>query len=431
MSEGGLFGQLASAITGISGPQLAKILKAGPGTGAMDAAREVAREQQQVQTDVNDIIARVAGKIESGWQGSAAEGANSVTKPLIQGSAEASDSLGITHSLHENQGASFSQTVNSMHDLPDNPPETGVWDSMTPWDTDTEKAVSEHNAKAQENVERYQRYSDFSDDTGFQAPTQFPRYAGFGGDISMAPSASSEPVGDTSTALPETNSPGTTTTAGFSSTPTAGTPGGVPPATGNPGVSPVGGTPGVSGGPGPAGPGAPGSVTGVGPTQGASPAAAGYNSPATSAGGGRVPGMGMAPLMGGGAAGAGGDTTRSGRGFGARGGVAGGPGGSAAGRLTGGPGASGGTPGAGAKTGAGPGGAAAAESAAKTGAAGSSTGRGGMAGGPMAGGQRGKGSQDEDHERKTWLVEPDKEGTFGTDEMTAPPVIGENPNPPR
>jgi hypothetical protein len=37
-------------------------------------------------------------------------------------------------------------------------------------------------------------------------------------------------------------------------------------------------------------------------------------------------------------------------------------------------------------------------------------------------GQRGQG--DAEHKRPSWLVETD-EGIFGTDEMTAPPVIGE------
>ena len=38
------------------------------------------------------------------------------------------------------------------------------------------------------------------------------------------------------------------------------------------------------------------------------------------------------------------------------------------------------------------------------------------------GGQRGQ--EDAEHKRPSWLVEQD-EGIFGTDEMTAPPVIGE------
>jgi hypothetical protein len=53
-------------------------------------------------------------------------------------------------------------------------------------------------------------------------------------------------------------------------------------------------------------------------------------------------------------------------------------------------------------------------------------GRGG-AGGPMGGtgGGRGEGDEDGEHQRPSYLVEADPDSLFGTDEMTAPPVIGE------
>jgi hypothetical protein len=56
-------------------------------------------------------------------------------------------------------------------------------------------------------------------------------------------------------------------------------------------------------------------------------------------------------------------------------------------------------------------------------------GRGGMGGmggmGHGAGGKKGEGDEDGEHERPSFLVEPDPHETFGTDEVTAPPVIGE------
>ncbi|TCP46788.1 hypothetical protein EV191_11364 [Tamaricihabitans halophyticus] len=421
----------------VSASALYQMMHSGPGVESLVAAGDSATRQSEAQARINRLAKEAADLIRAGWQGDAADNAQQAAHPLELGAMESSEALMKAQKAHQTQGESFLASRDRMEPVPDSPPETGVWDSMTPWDTDTEKAVSEYNEKSRRNGEIYQAYDTDSGSNVRSMPQQYPKFPEFNGEIAVRDNKSG-PQGQTVAPPPETTSPGTTTTAGFSSSPSGGTPGGSPPVTSGPGALPTGGAPNVTGGSGPSGPpvtsgpgpGAPGSVTGVGPTQGANPAAAGYN-PSTSPGGGRVPGMGMAPLMGGAAAGMGGDTARGGRAFGARGGVAGSPGSSAAGRLTGGGGpGTGGTPGAGPKTGAGPGGMAAAESAAKTGAAGSS-GRGGMAGGPMAGGQRGRGSEDEEHERKTWLIEPDKEGTFGTDEMTAPPVIGEDPNAPR
>jgi hypothetical protein len=69
-----------------------------------------------------------------------------------------------------------------------------------------------------------------------------------------------------------------------------------------------------------------------------------------------------------------------------------------------------------------PGGALAAEGAAlRGGAAGA---RGGAGGGMMPAGRRAEDEEDGEHQRASYLVEGDPDAVFGTDEMTAPPVIG-------
>lgn len=116
----------------------------------------------------------------------------------------------------------------------------------------------------------------------------------------------------------------------------------------------------------------------------------------------------------------GGDFSRGGGGgTGGRGGFGGG--GSGAGGRSGlGPGG-----GVGGRGGAGVG-ALAAEQAAGRGGAGGVGGRGasGMGGMGGLGAGRGQGGEDQEHERPSYLVEPDPDSTFGTDEVTAPPVIG-------
>jgi hypothetical protein len=169
-----------------------------------------------------------------------------------------------------------------------------------------------------------------------------------------------------------------------------------------------------------------GSISTPGKTsaQGFQPTSGSANSATTSglgqAGLGPMGGMPMG-AMGAGFGGMGdGDEYSSKLGRGGGGGF--GPGGSAAGSGT----ASGASTGAGAQSGARAGGAGAAETAAggagARGAAGSS-GRGGMGG--MGHGGKGKGGEDEEHQRPSWLIEPDPDDVFGTTERTAPPVIGE------
>lgn len=72
----------------------------------------------------------------------------------------------------------------------------------------------------------------------------------------------------------------------------------------------------------------------------------------------------------------------------------------------------------------GPGGAlAAAEGAAMRGGPAGARG-GGVPGGMVPPGRRGEGDDDSEHQRASYLVEGDPDAVFGTDEPTAPPVIG-------
>jgi hypothetical protein len=62
------------------------------------------------------------------------------------------------------------------------------------------------------------------------------------------------------------------------------------------------------------------------------------------------------------------------------------------------------------------------------GAAGGAAGKPGAAGassGARPPGGKGEGSEDAEHQRPSYLVEADPDSIFGSDERTAPPVIGE------
>jgi hypothetical protein len=206
--------------------------------------------------------------------------------------------------------------------------------------------------------------------------------------------------------------------------PTGGLPTGGLPTGGGPGGGPGGGSTVSSSGSGGSGETNPGGYNGQHPTgPGLSGQPGGGANPAGGFPGGMPP-MGGMPMGGG----FGGDaeSSRSGRG-GAGGGRGGfGPGGGAGGGA-----GSGGGSGAGGRSGAGPGigggaGALAAEHAAGGGRGGAgAAGRGGAGmGGGMGGGARGQGGEDEEHNRASFLVEADPDLVFGTDEVTAPPVIG-------
>ncbi|MGQ0837377.1 hypothetical protein [Actinokineospora sp.] len=177
----------------------------------------------------------------------------------------------------------------------------------------------------------------------------------------------------------------------------------------------------------PGGPGAPGDGSGpagghggAGSTEPAGQTSGSGATPVTSVTGGVGIGPGGQPVAGArpeslpiGPGGVGSGTGDTGRG---------GLGGGLPGRSTGGGPGSSGPPGSGGRAGASPlGGASAGESA-----AGRGTGRPGTSGvgAGMGAGGRGSRAEDTEHQRPDYLVEADPDGLFGTDEITAPPVIG-------
>lgn len=249
-----------------------------------------------------------------------------------------------------------------------------------------------------------------------------------------------------------TTTPGTTNVGTFTPTSTNGTNGpGGPVDPGDPGgpsgpggtdvPSGPGGRPGVPGPGGPGGPNIPGVPGGPGNTgttpSGDLPGLPGLPGPGQFPGGqGPGPGGGnqfgpnpaMPPLVGGlpgpngggdfgrGGGGPGGRGFGPGGGYGSGGGYGGGPGGSGSGQ-----GGVGRGPGVG---GLGAGGGAFGEGGAVRGGGGAG-GRGGAGAMGGMGGRRGEGEEDDEHKRPSFLVEGDPDAVFGTDQMTAPPVIGE------
>jgi hypothetical protein len=139
------------------------------------------------------------------------------------------------------------------------------------------------------------------------------------------------------------------------------------------------------------------------------------NSPTNFGPGPGGPGLGGGGIPGGPAAAGGGG------GFGGAFGGGFGPGGAP--RPGGGFGPLGGGSAAGANAGMGPGGPGAGGLGAGRGGPGAAGGRGAGGMGGMGGG-KGEGGEDAEHQRPSYLVEPDPDATFGTDQMTAPPVIG-------
>ncbi len=378
----------------------------------------------QLFSELSEQLNSAINKSKQGWEGDAADSAHGYFASLATWAEGNSVNADMASQIIAAEADAASTAKNSMPEpIPfDLEKEMESWGS-NPLTTieqisKTFEKWEESRAAHEQAAEVMHRYDAELQEAGNKQPVfaEPPSFGGGSAESSVKPSGVIQ-VPDTSATGGGTKASGYAGVPGGSVSPSTGgggygggglgapsptpPPGGgpstgagvVPPVTRPSGLNPGGGmTRPPAGGRGSQrsgfGPGGMGAVPAAGLAGGFGPGGGGGGG---SYGGGRVPGAGFGP--GGGAGGAGGAGAGSGAATGAR--------------PMGGPAA------------AGPGAAAAAAGAA---------GRGGMGAAPMGAGagagKGGQGGEDNEHQRPTYLVEADPDDVFGTDQRTAPPVIG-------
>ncbi|WP_436492899.1 hypothetical protein [Actinokineospora sp. HUAS TT18] len=405
---------------GLSAHQIYVAMTQGPGTHSLESAFGVADTEARLEAERAKLVRQLADKIEAGWEGQAGEAAYGAAKPLADVSALGAVNLEKTHVLLEQQATGFNHASAQVLPVAENPPEANWWDDVTPWDTDTEDEQAKYKEQSAHNIQVYRQYDTQSMSNEQALPMDYSTLQDPGGSVSVTPpdGGGKEPID------PNKKDPWT------------------PPGTGgddrnkvNPPPPPY-----SEDRPPPYPPPGETRPQAVVPPQTTLPnehhQLPNRDVPRPPYGPPQQPVNPLNPLYPQGPYGPGGrDGQGGGRGYGPggpRGGAGYGPGGA----RGFGPGGGAGEHGAGARAGAaehGPGGRAGAGALGgehgpggrgAAGAAGAGRGGAGMGGG-MGGGGRGQGGEDSEHTRASFLQEDDPEAIFGTDEVTAPPVIGE------
>ncbi|GAB1516284.1 hypothetical protein [Actinophytocola sp. KF-1] len=368
-------------------------------------------------------ITKLTTRMESAWEGEGGGAARRGAGPLAVEHGLAKDSMMTAHTTMHDQFDAFRVAQRTVTEVPPTPDKPSAWDNLTSLGgagRDYESQMTQVSAANEQNVAVMTAYEGVSAANVERMPTSYGRitddYAAVGVERPPPPTPPPGYVPPPKTGrYPTGSTPGTGSDTGTNQNGSSDSFTQVNPQHNNP-TNPQHNNPTYpseirppSTVEPPRGPLPPGQNPGQNP-----------NHPG-------LPGM-MPPAFG---PNGGGGGTGGGRGFGPGGGRGFGPGGGPGGPGAGGSGAGG--PGAGGRggmgSGFGPGGAAAAAEGAGArggiGGPGGAGGRGGMGGGMGGGGRRGEGEDDAEHERPSFLVEPDPHDTFGTDEVTAPPVIGE------
>jgi hypothetical protein len=388
----------SESLWGLTPHEIYTQLHGGPGTASIHEAQMASVLIRRNQWERADRIIALSQKIANGWQGEAAEGAYGATQPLANQAVNSSQRLYLAQHILDRQGEAFEYAKNSVVPVPANAPESNIMNDVIPWETDLDAAIKKYQADAQHNIDIFNEYDGQSYDNEIDMPLDYGQVMDTGGEITVIPSGGTRlggGSGDGEHGLSEPYRPSSADGGGNQPPPGGGGQQQQPLLPGGGGHQPTPAGRSLPEPPESTNPGGwsdtrppDGSIPGGGPNPGSGQGTGG----GVGTGGGAGYGPGFAPGYGAGGGAAGGSTR------GERGGLRQGPGG----RMGGIP------PGEGF---AGRGG---------TGARGAA----GVPGMGMGAG-RGKGEDDYEHERASYLEEPDPEATFGDDRMTSPPVIGE------
>ncbi|WP_173138803.1 hypothetical protein [Kibdelosporangium persicum] len=394
--------------------------------GAAAIVKQLVKEYE----DQADQIIKLAGKMESAWQGDAAGAAQRGAGPLAMAHAQAAPEINTAQDLSMRQVGSFGDAKNAVRPVPPEPTFPDPWMMVTSPDAGAtyKGQIAAYNAASQHNVDVMSAYDDASSYNTTRLPSSYGSLMADNAAMNVA-SLTDGPVPPPPPGVGGGDRPSPLGRAGGGPGPGTGNPGTANPGTGNPGTgNPGTGNPGD--GPVALPPSGPGQVIPP-PQQGTDPGSFVPPSPGGPGGGsGGLIQPGNVPVTGGNSGGFSPvgilGPTGAGPGGGSNGPGAGSGPGAGGGRTGGGLPGVGGQPNTGGQQpfagrgGIGP----------VTPGEGGAVARGaGARGGPGAmpiggiGAARGQGGEDEEHKRASFLQEPDPEAIFGTDERTAPPVI--------
>ncbi|MCT2582373.1 hypothetical protein [Actinophytocola gossypii] len=404
----------------MSGDAIYRNFQEGKGPAGLTGGADMVSSIAKTYSTRAKQIRRLAGRMESAWQGQAAGFARRGAEPLAAEHEQASMALSTAQDLTGRQAGSFSEAKGRVVPVPPKPKlENPMQVLVIPGAVfDHEQQVDEHSVAAQNNVDVMNGYSGASAYNITNLPGSYGTLSDDLTGIGIGIAAEGTTTGSAGSAADtEVGSRG----FGGSTGPRMGG--------GNP--TPVGAS---VDGPGHAVPDAPdaGTSHAGSATPGRAAVPGGTTTPETfvpgqpvspaEPGAARVPGAttgGPAPGLGVVATGPDGAPSSPRGGFGGRGFGSGGPGsgfGARSGAVPGGPAAGVGAEPHGSGTRSGP-------------AAGplAAAGRGGATAGgfPMGASGRGRDGEDTEHKRPEWLEGGDPDELFDTDVLTAPPTIGD------
>ncbi|HEX4226555.1 MAG TPA: hypothetical protein VHZ97_29595 [Pseudonocardiaceae bacterium] len=160
---------------GYSATQIYQMFHSGPGTTGIYYATDGAATQMSTQDDINTQIGQLNAKMAAGWQGDAAQQAMAGATPLANASNDATNALAVHQDVMSQQAEAFTTARNSVTNVPSQMP-TNLGNDFLAAIGDTgplDDQINQYASQSQNNVQVYQNYAMMSSITADSMPQTY------------------------------------------------------------------------------------------------------------------------------------------------------------------------------------------------------------------------------------------------------------------
>ncbi|MEY7970978.1 hypothetical protein AB8O38_03130 [Saccharomonospora xinjiangensis] len=181
MTDEGAVRQLSG---GVAIPELVRRVLAGNSAewhGGAACAGELSTEHAQV----SDRGRRALTRLESAWTGSGADAARDRIMPAVEATYQASSTYESNARTLTDTAGAFDRLKSEVVPMPDQPPTRGLWDSITPWDTDTEDEINRYRELEQQNRRVYEAYEQYTRSASGQVINDYGQLDDFDSDVTV------------------------------------------------------------------------------------------------------------------------------------------------------------------------------------------------------------------------------------------------------
>ncbi|MFF5986180.1 hypothetical protein [Prauserella flavalba] len=159
----------------------------GEGPGKLEAARDAATTLRHEFEASADMVAKLAGQIDSGWQGEGGSAAANAAWPLAKASDVDSKYLDIADRAVTDQISAFGTVSNSVVPVSADPPAITADDfvSFMQGENSYQAKLDQYNAESQANVQAFAAYHQASTANGETMPASYASLADLGAPVSL------------------------------------------------------------------------------------------------------------------------------------------------------------------------------------------------------------------------------------------------------